>query len=76
MVFPKKNIILVGIYNQQFQETIILMVFDLQGIANLLLTASTFKCLHIWKYHDSVDLGFPGTGRGMSGSQSLHLMFK
>ena len=32
MVFPKKNIILVGIYNQQFQGTIILMVFDLQGI--------------------------------------------
>ena len=29
--FSEKTIILVGIYNQQFQETIILMVFDLQG---------------------------------------------
>ena len=27
----KNNIMLVGIYNQQFQGTIILMVFDLQG---------------------------------------------
>ena len=32
MVFPKKTIVLVGIYNQQFQGTIILMVFDFQGI--------------------------------------------
>ena len=31
-VFSVKTIILVGIYNQQFQGTIILMVFDLQGI--------------------------------------------
>ena len=29
--FSEKTIILVGIYNQQFQGTIILMVFDLQG---------------------------------------------
>ena len=28
----EKTIILVGIYNQQFQGTIFLMVFDLQGI--------------------------------------------
>ena len=28
----EKTIILVGIYNQQFQGTIILMVFDFQGI--------------------------------------------
>ena len=32
MFFSEKTIILVGIYNQQFQGTIILMVFDLQGI--------------------------------------------
>ncbi len=32
MAFPKKNIILVGIYNQQFQGTIILMAFDFQGL--------------------------------------------
>ena len=30
--FPRKTLILVGIYNQQFQGTIILMVFDFQGI--------------------------------------------
>ena len=30
-VFWTKNIILVGIYNQQFQGTIFLMVFDFQG---------------------------------------------
>ena len=32
MVFPKKTIILVEVCNQQFQGTIILMVFDLQGM--------------------------------------------
>ena len=31
MVFPKRPFFLVGIYNQQFQGTIILMVFDFQG---------------------------------------------
>ena len=30
--FSVKTIVLVGIYNQQFQGTIILMVFDFQGI--------------------------------------------
>ena len=29
--FSVKTIVLVGIYNQQFQGTIILMVFDFQG---------------------------------------------
>ena len=29
--FSEETIILVGIYNQQFQGTIVLMVFDLQG---------------------------------------------
>ena len=29
---PKKPLFLVGIYNQQFQRTIILMVFDSQGL--------------------------------------------
>ena len=32
MFFSEKTIILVGIYNQQFQGTIVLMVFDLQGL--------------------------------------------
>ena len=31
-IFGKKNIAFVGIYNQQLQGTIILMVFDLQGL--------------------------------------------
>ncbi len=30
--FSVKTIVLVGIYNQQFQGTIILMVFDFQGL--------------------------------------------
>ena len=34
MAFPQKTIILVGIYNQQFQGTIILMVLGLQGCYN------------------------------------------
>ena len=33
--FSVKTIVLVGIYNQQFQGTIILMVFDFQGQYNL-----------------------------------------
>ena len=32
---PRKTIVLVGIYNQQFQGTIILMVFDFQGKVDL-----------------------------------------
>ncbi len=35
--FSEKTIVLVGIYNQQFQGTIILMVFDLQGVYDHLL---------------------------------------
>ena len=31
MIFPEKNMILVGIYNQQFQGISISMVFDFQG---------------------------------------------
>ena len=31
MAFPKKNLFLAGIYNQQFRGTIILMVLDLQS---------------------------------------------
>ena len=31
-VFSVKTIVLVGIYNQQFKGTILLMVFDFQGI--------------------------------------------
>ena len=31
--FSAKAIVLVGIYNQQFQGTVILMVFDFQGLA-------------------------------------------
>jgi len=32
MFVSPKTIVLVGIYNQQFQGTIILMVFDFQGM--------------------------------------------
>ena len=42
IAFPKKTIILVGIYNQQFQGTIILMVFDLQGFCSFFVQLA--KC--------------------------------
>ena len=44
-VFSVKTIVLVGIYNQQFQGTIILMVFDFQGFAHCSLRHEVSKVL-------------------------------
>ena len=41
--FSVKTIVLVGIYNQQFQGTIILMVFDFQGMVNKWVISPTYK---------------------------------
>ena len=37
--------ILVGIYNQQFQGTILLMIFDFQGILNLYKVFRSFSVI-------------------------------
>ena len=51
--FSEKTIILVGICNQQFQGTIILMVFDLQGIY-----------IYAYAYFIDIILGLPKPCKG------------
>ena len=42
----EKTIVLVGIYNQQFQGTIFLMVFDFQGFSKLMILFEDI--FHTW----------------------------